>query len=102
MSGREARPERPPATQRDEPEVAAALGEVRRAWNFRLLMACLTMTAIVAFFLIDLWNDPRMAESVAPILLCYLALAFLFFLVVRWVIARETAAIRRKAGRPAP
>ena len=95
-------PREGPVSASDRPEVAAAIADVRRAWNARLLMACLTMTAILAFFLIDRWTDPRLPESLGSILFCYVALAVLFFLVVRWTIARQTADIRAKAARRAP
>jgi hypothetical protein len=89
----------------DPPAVAAEIDAMKRAWDRRLVLACLTMAAIVAFFAVDLWGDERMAGELMTIAPWFLGLALAIFATTRLAVARQAKQIRAKAaggGRASP
>ncbi len=78
----------------DSPAVATEIAAMKEAWNKRLVMACLTLSAIVAYFAFDMRERPDFVAQLTQIAPWFVALALAFVAVVRWTISRETRRIR--------
>jgi hypothetical protein len=84
--------------QAETPSVTAEIDAVRTAWRGRLVMACLTMAAILVFFALDMRGRPEGWTAILPALPWFAGLALLFALVTRWTVARRIAQIRARGG----
>lgn len=88
------------STPSEPPHIAAEIDAMRAAWRKRLLLACLTMAAIVAFFAFDMRGRPDFAHQLMMIAPWFAALALASFAATRFAVAHQEKQIRRKfAGR---
>lgn len=84
----------------DPPPVAAEIAAMTAAWNKRLVMACLTMSAILAFFAFDMRDAPDFAAQLMLIAPWFLGLILACFVATRFAMAHQEKQIRQKfAGR---